>query len=636
MRRRLCILLIAAWSAGIPCDGRGQEANRASIDGLEIGITIRTNDHPALGKPFVDRLHERVAEVLMILLGDKVSVVRENTPNLGEWLQTHTLSELTVGQCIQFGLVRHPKEILVDLRYERGNYHVSVLEYDGSLQALGSVRTDRVAQRAMAADLVAHLVLQSWSPVGEIVRRRGQEFEIEIQGLARLMQVPEWSGIRPGTVFQLYSEVHNRNQPPVVSQRDDQFLIVKESNAGMLTARLALPEPSGSSWFSQLGNPRVRYLARRVVADGSPINVRVTLQESESPREGCFVYASSISPQPPEQLGEMLGTTAGTGQLPTPFVASGLRYVTVAYEDLTETRLVVPGVTASPLRFRFPARGSQTACQLKVDRLKNELSDNSSLLNIRLKDVESADKALDVEKAEEAAIAANKLRNAIVALRDHAETLRQSPDTCDPESLRQLANVVASADELLARYQGVGDSVKVIQVKLLQREIDAAWREHRWTDVRDQLAEYVTLKREIGEPDRREEDRLNELNQALSITDVAHLQARTRLERSVGIDQIDDLENRWSEIRDALNLLVQRRDHFWLRKIYGEFSTWSSLLSEERKRQDALRQSQTLSLEQKEELLAQMKSSEGITDEFRNLVGPVARVIQEADRSYQP
>lgn len=627
------IFLVCLTATSVECPA--QQSTWDAVDGRDIGVTVRTNDHPALGKPFVDRIHQRTSEVLTILLGGSASVVRETTPNIGDWLRLHRLTELTTDHCVQFGLNRHQKEILVDLRYERGVYRASVVEYDRHLQTLCSVRSGETSQRNMVADLAAHLVLQSWSPVGTIVGRQADEFEVEFTDLSRLASVSDWSGIRPGAVLQLFSEVRNRNQPRRVQGRDDQFLIVKVVGAHTLTARPAIPEPAGSTWFSQLGDSRVRYLVRRAAADSSPFNVRVVLQESNSPREGCFVYVSTTMPQPPEQLGEMVGSTTSAGRLAADFFPSGLRYVTVAYEDLTATRPAVPGITGSPMRFVFPSRGTQSACRLKVDRLRSELSDASSLLNIRLKEVEAADMALDADKAEEAAVAAETHKNSVISIRDQAQAIRRAPDDCDEETIRQLDALIMAADQLLGRYQGVGDSVSVIRIKLLQREIDAAWREHRWSDVQTLLGEYVTLKREIGEPDSREERRLDELNTALAVSDRDHLDARTTLERSVGMDNVDDLQGRWSEIRDALDLLIRRRDHFWLRKIYGEFPTWSALLTDEQKRLDALRQSQTLSLEQQEELLEQMKLTEQTTEEFRNTVGPVAKVIQDADQAYQ-
>ncbi|MCA8996363.1 MAG: hypothetical protein KDA80_05255 [Planctomycetaceae bacterium] len=602
---------------------------------LDLGVTLCTNDHSALSDELLEDIFRRTEEVFTVLLGTHVQVVRETTPNLNDWLKDHSLTELTAEQCVQFGIDRHDKELLLEIRYDRGRYQLAVCEYDHRLDILGALSRDASPQRTLIPDLSAQLALTCWSPVGTVVGQQGNEFRVTFPHLARLVQSQEWSGLRPGAILQLGVELDPGTPQRQLDIRSDQFLVIKSVETDAIIAELALPESGGNSWFRYLGNSRARYLVRRLTSHRAPINVHVTLADSQLPREGCFVYVSDTPPRPPEQLGEWIGSTSPGGQLRTPPVVNDLQYVTVAYEDLTETRVVVPGVTPTPVPFTFQYRGAQTACQLQVDRLKYELADTSTVLNLRLTDIEKADQALDVDKAETAAKGAQQSRDAIVSIRDRAAELEQDRDLCDSRARLELQQLVQKADELLGKYRGAGNSVATIQIKLLQGDIDAAWREHRWADARRLLSEYLNLKQQLGEADGPAQARYDEVTAALAVTDQDHLDARQTLEQSVGIQDFQELTTRWPEIRDALSELVQHKDHLWLRVIYGEFQTWNTLLANERRRQDALRQSQTLTIEQKEDLLDEMKATDQFTEEFRAIVGAVANVIREADARVQ-
>ena len=600
------------------------------IDGLDIGVYIHAEAHPALSDAFVARSYRRIEQSLSLLLGSNAVVRRESYPNLDAWLRNRGLDQLSAQQCIDAGCDNHAKVMLIDLRYRQGAYRAGVREFDRHLAHLDRARTAVTLQRAMVEDAVAGMTVQAWSPVGRIVSRQGGKFAIQLPGLDRLLSFPEHCRLGPGSVLQLYREVLRGQEIQQSDGREDQFLVVTAVEPQSVQAELALPDVS-DDWFRHLGQSQARYLVRRVAPHSAELQVKVLLEDTETPREGCEVHVTPVRTHLAQQPLSPIGLTNAAGQLDDPPKVSALEYVTVVYEDLTTTKVFVPGVTPSPQLFVFSYRGSRTRQDLVVRRLEDDIRRLATSLNARLALVQEASDADDADRLDQLVVEIDVLLRDIRQVAARAKAPLSSIE--DFEDLKsRLTTTSADAEKLLANYNGAGiaDAIRGVKIKKLQREIQKAWTDADWPRAKTLYGEYLAHLRKTTITDPASERRFADLTASLSVNDPAHLEARSTVEKAIGIQQVADLIGRWGRLQPALDNLSQLNDYFWLRRVFPEFKTWNALLEQEQNRLLALESnSGQLTLEEREALLAGLKEIQRVRPEFAAAVNAADQVIRD-------
>ena len=282
-------MMFVAWCAAVLFPSALLRADGfPPLTGKELALVLQTTDHPALNEPFLRRVQTRVETMLRVLLGEDARLKWPDAPPLGRWLRDHSLDQLTAENCRQFGLDQAEKTLILRVSLSRDGYELSAVEYDRHFDTLDRVHSTRVGQRDLVGDALGRLTLRCWTPVGELVTRRGNAWVVRYGEWSQLSRLPEWSRLKRGAVLQLVREVQTADgirQKP----RTDQFLTLQSLTPDDAECELAMPEGAGSNWFQYLGHAQARYLVRRLSPTSGELIARAVFKDSLTPREGCEV-----------------------------------------------------------------------------------------------------------------------------------------------------------------------------------------------------------------------------------------------------------------------------------------------------------------------------------------------------------
>lgn len=603
-----------------------------ALRNTDIGVSLSTGDHPALSQAFVDRVYERTEQIIKMMWGGETTIQRTSYPNLDAWLEVHSLDDLDAQKCSQLGVNQHAKEIIIHLDYNQGKYQITVSQYDQYLQALQNAISETTLQRMMVNDVAARLAVQSWSPIGVVIGQNNNHYQVVFPDVSNMSALQEWGLLRVGSILQLYSETLNQTQLRQSSGSTSQFLIVSEINDSGILAKLALPESANSGWFQHLGHRHARYLTRIVRPLQSPLNVEVSLVETGAPREGCAVYLSTSSPE--EDYGELIGLTNTAGRLSkTPKIGS-LSYLTVSYEDLKKTRVIVPGVTPSRLDFSFPYRGQQSRQQLVLQGLETQLSNYSLRIQQRVQELEAVTQKSDVDRAEQLAAEIDELLSKVNSLDKRIQVLNRSSEYSQASvssRLKELSTNLAKAQTDVGKVE---DAVTIARMNRLKSQFETHWNAQDWELAREDLQSFLKNSENIDGDYPILEQKFQLLESALKNNDSDLTQARKVVENSIGIEQLDQLQRLWPSLKKSLEILNQKQDYLWLIEIYDEFLVLSELLKAEGQRLTAVKNSQTLELEESEELLEKLIQNRDQSQELTRIVSAATKIIKTVESTW--
>lgn len=613
LRRVILAAALCLW-LGLS-DVRGQSF--PVLNGHDVGYVLHVDDHPALGAAFIRRSRQRLERMLTTLLGYQSQVKSVDTLPLHRWLRDHQLQNLTPDQCRSFGLDAQEKTIVLRMAYRQGAYDLSALEYDRHFDSVDRMRHVRVIQRDLVPDTLGRLALRCWTPVGEIIGQSDDRFHVRFNQSARLTAVSSWSRVAPGAVLQLYREAQTgtgiRQQG-----RTDQFLVVGEVHEQHVDCKLALTGESGT-WFQYVGDPRARYLVRRVTPASDRIMVKVVFRDSLLPREGCAV---SISREP-AQAGEVVGHTGPAGRFATAS-SGGVQYVTVQYESQQLRKVCLPGVTPGPLLFHIAPRTDFGAMDARIASLEDQLRDNISVVNDIIREMNEAAKLRDVTRMEQLVARAEqtsfeRLERGVSEL----VTKASASGAGIPPRLKTLQADLRKAQKQTG-LEKFSEALLTGRQDVLKQKIAVAYNESRWKDAEQLLKDYVKLAPEDATAGKR----LSELTAGLPVRSPAHEAARNSIERLRGITRVEDLVTHWNELSDALSLLGSLRDRLWLMTAEKEFKTWLTLINDEVTRIKRIADSgTTLDQTQRDDLAARAKEIEAIGPALSTLVDQTDQIL---------
>lgn len=612
-------LIAVVWCVAILCQSSLLRADGfPPLSGKELSLVMQATDHPALNDPFLRRVQTRVETMLRVLLGEDARLTWTDAPPLSRWLREHSLDQLTAENCRQFGLDQAEKSLILRVSLSRDGYELSALEYDRHFDTVDRVHSTRVGQRDLVGDALGRLALRCWTPVGELVARRGNAWVVRYGEWTKLSRASEWSRLKRGAVLQLIREVQTADgirQKP----RTDQFLVLQSLTPDEAECELAMPEAPGSNWFQFLGRAQARYLVRRLSPTSAELTARAVFKDSLTPREGCEVSVSELlhgAKQP-------AGLTGVAGELRLSAATSGVLFVSVQFRDQIRTKVCFPGITPSPVLFQFDHEDLLDELDSELTGAEDHLRDAVATLNDLVRQMNEATKLNDVPRMQTLLKEAER-SNELAAMRKAADGLKQKDAASGnhrADRVRQLLADIAQAQRQTNLDQ-FRQAVSAVQINVLKERIAAAYKDNRWQDAEQLLQEYV----QANPSDVTAKTRLQELSAGLPSHNAEHQKARETVEKHQGFTRMQQLLDHWDELDAALSCLLREQDRLWMTITEHEFNGWLMLVNAEAERIKLLVESGTaLDQTQLDELTARAKRLE--------VIGPrLSEFVEKTDK----
>ncbi|MCA9067609.1 MAG: hypothetical protein KDA84_01715 [Planctomycetaceae bacterium] len=584
--------------------------------GRDVGVSIHATPHPALGDLFLKENHSHSVRILRALLGSSATIKEYELPKLQSWLAENSLSELTTSHCRQFQCDQAEVMLLASLRYERGAYVVEVVEYNRHFDQLGSPLQAKVVQRDMVVQNLGKLLLTAWSPVGEILQKDHEEFLIRFPQEDRLLRLPQWSHLKPGSVLQIFRELELADGLHQ-SRHQSQFLKITSTTSPLFAAPV-LPQ-KGSNWFDNLRQPNARYLVRLCRLQADDISVRVLVEDTNVPREGCLVWLTNRLPKPGEELGDCDGTTNAQGAF-TSKAAKEMMYVTIATGSERQTKAVLPGVGNGQVVFEIQPTGGKPKYLAQLKRLEDNIQDGVRLLNDQISKIQSAIDRNDYQAVQTLVTEAQTILD-VPSLRTQLNQISQNALGAGVDIRQDLGIVTAKLDQAEQQFDfSQQDQAKVgARIQELAKEIADAKQAGLWLKYESRLKEYIRLRKGIGAPDAAAEKQLAQIQNQMKPNNVQHAQARTIVENAASIQTIDQLISQWNKFRAAADVLLQEDDPIWLRSAQTVYVQANKLLGQESTVIEKAVTSGALTQEDRQKLENRITELEKITEDLKRL-----------------
>ncbi len=593
--------ILVAWSMlalgwlGWTAEVRGE--NWPEIGDQQVRVWIAAAPHAAIDEPLVARIMERARRKFVEAFPGGVPDVAMAPDAVRVWLAGRPIDAVTGAKFREWAGDDHRKTILVDVRYERGNWQLAGVEYDGYFAQIGKVRRGHVVQRAMVAEQAAAWALRCYSLVGRIGATEDGLLLVDFPALERLRGLADSPAPLPGSVLRIYRErwMGVAGASPALAQepRDDQFLVVAEDRGTRFATRLAVPgQESDKLYFQAVGDAAapVRFLARMVDPAPGLCRVRVVSQENgdektprpRSPREGCVVYVSPLRPSR-QDLPRPLGVTDDRGEF-TLEAPAGLRYVVVTHGVSMYYRPFVPGCSPATLEFLVPHRPPRLDLAETLNRLGDNLSDRRARFNDLLKrlrvTVESADVPAARQLAEESEQLAD-VKTLDAELSGVAQEAEKAKYDVEPLYGQLVKELQAFRDEV--RDAAITTAATQAEVQGLRRRINELWPKKRaWDELKAKLDRLATL----DPNDQTVKRRRQWLGDALQVTAPAMADARKEIDLASPQSDSTRFLDSWSKLQPAVTRLLDTGD-LWLLRVADAFPNWESLVAAEKVRLEA-------------------------------------------------
>lgn len=552
------------------------------LSGSEVDIALAIEPSAALDTRFVSAARHHVEKSLAALLGDATRVRTIDLPKYQEWIESHTLDELTPDTATSFGCSATGKSLLLSLSHEGGAYRLSAAEYDGYFGESGQVRSARVLQRPLVAENLARMAVRCYTPVGEIVGRSGISFGISLQRQEELTSSPDWPRIRPGSILRLYRETVRPSGELEQQARRDQFLVVENAAAQQIVARNVV-QTASDSWFQGFGNPGTRFLVRGIDPRREPITVRVILGETNAQREGCEVYATLGAPIDGKRSGKLLGLTNPRGEFTFVPESADLCLLNVKYDSLEFTQAIVPGLTPSPRTITVSSRTPRLEAEMRLAQLHARLGDSVIVMNDFIKRRDAASNAGD---AAQAAAYAARVRDAsdLAQFRKDLAEMEAQAKQANVDLSSRFADVRSDIDRIEKQLdpQAGARAVNTAQSRTLQDDMKEAADRFDWPRLLTLYEQYARL----NPNDQLAAKTLADLRTDLNPKAPQHAAARKTVDAASSIARIEDLIRQWKDLRPAIELLIQQKDKRWLARANRGLGEWQKIANADAVRVD--------------------------------------------------
>ena len=554
------------------------------VTGLDVAVELHCDDDLALSQGFVDGLREHVELVLSTMLGGGAKVKIESTPAIADWLSEHDLAELTPANCQTLGCDKSEKTILIDVQYRSGCFSLSATEFDRHFDSRGPIYEAEIVQRNMVRESAARLAMNCWTPIGRIQSKRDREMVISFANMARLLSVPNWSRMKKGAVLQLYRETINGNQ-----LRQDahptQFLTIKTVSP---SGAVAVPVGNewDENWFQYVDDSRARYLVRRVAVREGLSRVKVlisgTVKDKPNvlvPRGGCDVYLHDKQPSTTQFIQNAIAVTNREGEAAFRVDSPQPVFLTVAYENQSITQPYVPGVSPEPVMFQFRYLGNQSDYLTRLAALHDKLRASSAVINSRIQQITDTAKDADVATIQRLGQEALKRAN-VDALIEQVDEIEKLAKAESLDISKEIASFRRSAQNLTQQTSKLQSEMLTAEsfaageraLESIQGHFDAM----RWDEV---LSEMSAFSQKY--PDHPQATKLTAIRSAIEPQNAEHGAARQTLIRAGKASDFNALKGQWSQIRDALLLLLQHDDSVYLTSVNAMRDGWMRLVNEE-------------------------------------------------------
>ncbi|MFO0871771.1 MAG: hypothetical protein U0935_22835 [Pirellulales bacterium] len=564
-----------------------------------LRVWLSTSPHPAIGPLLVHEALARLRRKLAVVFTEFPPEIGPPPPAAQEWLLQHSLEEVTTRHFHDWGSADHQRTIVIALRFERGAWRLSGIEYDGYLDLIGPVRRGDIVQRELVAEQTAAWALRCYSPLGVITQPEEELFLVEFPLIERLRRLSDWPGLDVGSVLQLYREQVQSmpGQPATISQapRHDQFLVVAEVRDNILAARLSLPNhPADQPYFAPLTDPAAagtaRFLVRPVDSSAGVCRIRVLTDGGDapegkgprSPREGCTVYLTRTRPSR-QDLTRPLGTTDDRGEFSIETLA-GHQYVVVVYGAAMYFRPFVPGCSPRAIEFLVPFKSPRLDFGETLNRLGDNLRDRRSRFSDVLKRLLKTVDAADIE-ATEKLVEEGKRTAAIDDLREELARLKKEAD----EAKHNLEPVYGQLMQEFAGFaKEVADSpllaaVAQAEIQGLRQRVNVLWKDKRaWTELQQKMDRLVVL----DPTDMVAVQRKKWLDDVLRVDGADHAAARQAIDQAVLVAEAGQFVQGWDKLEPQVRKLIGRQD-LWMLRASDAWDRWVEFVNAELKRLDA-------------------------------------------------
>ena len=604
-----------------------------SVSAPSIGTFLYIEKHPALGDAIVKRAESRVDRMFWTLLGTDTKLLPLDLPKMETWLETHDLEQLTVEQWPQLGCDAVDKAILLEMRMSGNTYRLAAAEFDRHFNTISTVQRVDVMQRSIVPDSLGRLALRCWSPVGVILGREHNQYIVEFKDHSHLADLAQWSHLESGSPLQLYREVQQSDG--ILQQReDDQFLTVRDITRQKITATPAMITGQ-DTWFRYLGHRQARYLVRLLDSEPGPVAVRVVVEKTEQPRQGCKVFLSKHCPKSTDDLGLWKGVTDYDGHVEFATKDTGLHYVSVRYGRHVLTKAFVPQHDRQPLKFTVPQREDVTALDAGLAGIEDRIHDKAKRINTVHEQIEDAIAAGDIARTDRLVEEARKLSNTTDLEKELERLKAASADKGGSitTAVEQMVEVLNELQKGVRRAQEKHDQLKrAARLKKLRTQIEAAWAKYEWHEAERLLTECVTL----DPSDKKAQDALDKLRKGLASNNAEHQAAQQTARNAANITTIDELLKRWDELNHALLTLLDNKDELHLLRTRDSINNWVQLIRDETQRvQNLSANNPSLSAKEATDLQTRIDALKKITAELPQTATKIDAILTQGQSSSQ-